>query len=122
MKWYLQVLKNYANFAGRARRKEYWMFFLFNIIICIVLGIIDGVVGLNMGGVGILGLVYSLAILVPSIAVGIRRLHDIDKSGWWVLIIFVPFIGALVLLIFAVMAGTPGDNKYGPPPAEEPAA
>jgi uncharacterized membrane protein YhaH (DUF805 family) len=122
MKWYLQVLKKYADFSGRARRKEYWMFFLFNIIICIVLGIIDGVAGMNLGGMGLLGLVYSLAILVPSIAVGIRRLHDIDKSGWWVLIIFVPLIGAIVLLVFAVMAGTPGDNRFGPEPAEEPAA
>ena len=118
MKWYLQVLKNYAKFTGRARRKEYWMFLLFSIIISVVLTVIDGVVGTG----GILGLVYSLAVLIPSIAVAVRRMHDIDKSGWWLLIAFVPLIGIIVVIVFACMAGTPGDNRFGPPPAEEPAA
>jgi uncharacterized membrane protein YhaH (DUF805 family) len=117
MKWYLQVLKKYAVFSGRARRKEYWMFLLISIIISIVLAIIDGVVG-----TAILGLVYSLAVLVPSIAVAVRRMHDIDKSGWWLLISFVPIIGIIVVLVFACMAGTPEDNRFGPPPAEEPDA
>ena len=116
MNWYLQALKKYADFSGRARRKEYWFFVLFNIIISIVLSIIDVTLGLNANGIGILSGLYTLGVLIPSIAVGVRRLHDINKSGWWVLIVFVPFIGALVLLIFALLNGTPGANNYGADP------
>jgi uncharacterized membrane protein YhaH (DUF805 family) len=119
MSWYLDVLKKYAVFEGRARRKEYWMFVLFNIIIGIVLGIVDQSLGLVISkgsGQGILGTVYSLAVLCPGIAVAIRRLHDIGKSGWWLLIAFVPCIGAIVLLIFAVQDSQPGANQYGANP------
>ena len=116
MSWYLQALKKYADFSGRARRKEYWFFILFNIIISIVLSVIDVTLGLGAGGIGILSGIYSLAVLIPSIAVGVRRLHDINKTGWWVLIVFVPFIGVIVLLVFALMAGTHGDYNYGPDP------
>ena len=117
MDWYLKVLKNYVGFEGRARRTEYWMFFLFNIIIAIVLGIVDGVVGTRTsGGFGILGGLYSLAVLLPGIAVGIRRLHDTDKSGWWMLIGFVPLIGAIVLIIFFATEGNGGSNQYGADP------
>jgi uncharacterized membrane protein YhaH (DUF805 family) len=117
MSWYLQVLKKYAVFSGRARRREYWFFVLFNVIISIVLAIIDTMLGMQVGtGVGILSLIYSLAVLIPALAVSVRRLHDIDRTGWWLLIAFVPLIGVLVLLIFALIAGTAGDNKYGPDP------
>lgn len=117
MNWYLKVLKQYVDFNGRARRKEYWMFMLVNIIVSIVIGIVDGIAGLKTGsGFGILGALYSLAVLLPSLGVSVRRLHDIDKSGWWVLIGFVPIIGFIVLLVFAVMEGTNGDNAYGPDP------
>lgn len=119
MEWYLKVIKNYVGFSGRARRKEYWMFALFNIIISIVLGVIDGVLGLQVGGeqgAGLLGLIYSLAVLLPSIAVSIRRLHDTGRSGWWLLIAFVPLIGFIVLLIFMVQDGQPGSNEYGANP------
>jgi len=109
--WYLGVLKKYAEFSGRARRKEFWMFALFNIIIAVVLGIVDGFIGMP-----ILGGLYSLAVLLPGIAVGARRLHDIGKSGWWLLIGFVPLIGFIVLIIFFVMDSNPGDNQYGPNP------
>jgi len=112
MNWYLDVLKKYAVFSGRARRKEFWMFLLFNIIIAIVLGIIEGIIG----SPGIIGMLYSLAVLIPSIAVSVRRLHDTDRTGWWVLIGLVPFIGFIVLLIFMVFDGTPGENQYGPSP------
>jgi len=116
MNWYLQVLKKYAVFQGRARRMELWMFVLFSFLISIGLGVIDLVAGTTMEGVGVLGAIYSLAIVIPSIAVGIRRLHDTDRSGWWLLIALVPLIGAIVLLIFYVMDGTPGDNRFGPNP------
>ena len=113
MNWYLDVLKKYAVFSGRARRKEYWMFALFNFIIAIVIGIIEGIIG-----TGFLGILYMLAVLIPCLAVSVRRLHDIDRTGWWVLIGLVPLIGAIVLIIFAVMDSTPGENQYGPNPKE----
>jgi uncharacterized membrane protein YhaH (DUF805 family) len=111
MNWYLAVLKKYADFSGRARRKEFWMFALFNFIIAIVLGIVDGMIGMP-----VLGLIYSLAVLLPGLAVGARRLHDIGKSGWWLLIGLVPLVGLIVLIIFFVMDSNPGDNQYGPNP------
>jgi len=90
---------------------------LFSILVSIGLGIVDGVAGLTTAyGIGTLGAIYSLAILIPSLAVSIRRLHDTDRSGWWCLLGFLPLIGAIVLLIFFVMDGTPGDNRFGPSP------
>lgn len=112
MNWYLEVLKKYAVFSGRARRTEYWMFFLFNFIISFVLAFIEGIVG----GPGIIGLLYSLAVLIPGIAVSVRRLHDTNRSGWWLLIGLVPLIGAIVLLVFMVQDSQQGDNHYGPNP------
>ena len=111
MNWYLEVLKKYAVFSGRARRKEYWMFFLFNIIIAAVLGFIEGLIGTNasQNGQSILGTIYQLAILIPSIAVGVRRMHDTDHSGWWLLF-------PIVNLVFALTEGTKGDNKFGADP------
>jgi uncharacterized membrane protein YhaH (DUF805 family) len=116
--WYLGVLKKYVVFQGRARRKEYWMFFLFNLLISIGLGIIDAFAGLTISeaGVGMLGTLYSLAVLLPAIAVSVRRLHDTDRSGWWCLIAFIPLVGIIVLLIFFLLDGTPGDNRFGPSP------
>jgi uncharacterized membrane protein YhaH (DUF805 family) len=113
MNWYLDVLKNkYATFTGRARRKEYWMFFLFNILIAIGLGIIEAIVGLP----GILGGLYGLAVLIPGIAVTVRRLHDTGRSGWWILIAFLPLVGFIILLVFMVLDSHPGDNAFGPNP------
>ncbi len=112
MHWYLDVLKNYTGFSGRARRTEFWMFWLINLGIAIVLTIIESILGLP----GVLSGLYNLAILLPSIAVGMRRLHDTDRSGWWLLIALVPFVGAIVLLIFFCLEGTSGDNQYGPDP------
>ncbi len=111
MNWYLSVLKNYAVFEGRARRKEYWMFFLVNILISIAFQVVDGVLGTVF-----LGIIYSLAVFVPSLAVGVRRLHDVDKSGWWLLLVLIPVVGVLVLIYFAATEGTQGSNQYGSSP------
>jgi uncharacterized membrane protein YhaH (DUF805 family) len=118
MNWYLAVLRKYAVFTGRARRKEYWGFALINFIITIVLVAISGM-SRGSGLVIILSLVvllYSLAIIVPSVAVAVRRLHDIDMSGWWMLIGFVPVIGGIALLVLTVLDSNPGENRYGPNP------
>lgn len=118
MSWFVEALKKYAVFSGRSRRKEYWYFVLFVALISIALGIIDGLIGAydRSAGVGLLSSIFSLAILIPSIAVSVRRLHDIDRSGWWVLISLVPLIGFIVLIVFHVQDSTPGSNRYGPNP------
>lgn len=115
MNWYLEVLKKYAVFSGRARRKEYWYFILFNILISIVLGIIDGVIGSfsTKAGMGLLEGIYTLSVLIPGIAVSVRRLHDTGRSGWWLLIVLVPLIGAIVLLVFMVQNSQTDENQYG---------
>lgn len=119
MNWYIGVLKKYAVFSGRARRKEYWMFVVFNILATIAIGIVDNVFGLvSQSGVGTLGLVYALAVLLPSLAVAVRRLHDTDRTGWWLLIAFVPLIGLIVLLVFFFLNSQPGQNRFGPNPKE----
>ncbi len=111
MDWYIKVLKKYANFEGRARRQEYWMFLLINLIIIFVIGLIDGLTGDS----GIIGMIYSLFVFIPSLAVGIRRLHDIGKTGWWIVISFVPIIGFFVLVYFFVQDGE-AENQWGPNP------
>ena len=118
MNWYLEVLKKYAVFGGRARRREYWSFALFNVLISIVLAIIDYVTGTfrPAGGMGLLGTLYGLAVLIPSIAVSVRRLHDTDRSGWCLLIGLIPIIGAIILLIFVLKDSQPGENQYGSNP------
>jgi uncharacterized membrane protein YhaH (DUF805 family) len=118
MSWYFQVLKKYAVFSGRTRRKEYWMFQLFNVLITIVLIAIDLKTGTSGRGVGIglLTTLYFLAVFVPSLAVMVRRLHDIDHNGWWVLINLIPLFGPITILIFTVKDSQPGENQYGPNP------
>ena len=118
MEWYLKVLKNYATFAGRARRKEYWMFVLFNIIAGIILWILDFIIGTYFVLYGL----YCLGIIVPSLAVTVRRLHDGGKSGWWIFICLIPLIGGIWLLVLLIMDGTQGENPYGPSPKAAPAA
>ncbi|MDR6554738.1 DUF805 domain-containing protein [Paenibacillus qinlingensis] len=112
MEWYFKVLSNYVGFQGRARRKEYWMFVLINIIISIALGIIEAIIGTNQ----VLSFIYSLAILLPSLAVAFRRLHDTGKSGWWLLISLIPLIGSIILLVFFCQDSDADDNQYGPNP------
>ncbi|MDQ3269476.1 MAG: DUF805 domain-containing protein [Pseudomonadota bacterium] len=121
MYWYMKVLRNYVGFSGRARRKEYWMFVLVSVLISIGLMIVDSVTGtFNIGtGWGLLSGLYSLAVLIPSLAVSVRRLHDRGLSGWWLLLVLVPLIGAIALLVIFVMDGESGDNRFGPDPKME---
>jgi uncharacterized membrane protein YhaH (DUF805 family) len=106
MNWYLAVLKKYAEFSGRARRQEYWMFVLINLIISLVLNYVSA----------FLYGIYSLAVLVPSIAVGARRLHDIGKTGWLLLIALIPVLGWILLLVWLAKDSQPGSNQYGENP------
>ena len=112
MHWYLDVLKQYAVFNGRARRKEFWMFALVNFVISIVLLLVD----MATDGFDLLALLYSLAVLLPSLGVSIRRLHDTDRSGWWVLVGFVPILGGIILLVLMAIEGDSGPNSHGPNP------
>ena len=159
MHWMLMPLRRYAEFSGRSRRKEYWMFFLGVVLFYIVMSfLMAGVIGAGamsmgddatgagfvgaMAGAGIIGIVFlliGLALIIPGIAVGVRRLHDIDRTGWWMLAFYGPYLlgfvlafagapelagvltlislaGFVLLLVFAVLPGTPGPNRYGPDP------
>jgi uncharacterized membrane protein YhaH (DUF805 family) len=111
--------QKYVDFSGRARRSEYWYFFLFNVIVSVVAGIIDGILGTRgsgtMSGTGLVGAIASLALLLPNLGVGVRRLHDTSRSGWWLLIGLVPLVGWIVLLVFFVQDSQP-ENQYGPNP------
>jgi len=116
MHWYLHVLKNYAQFDGRSRRSEYWYFVLFNLVVVVGLTLVDYAVYSVTGlGLGLLRLVYGLGIFIPAVAVSIRRLHDTDRSAWWLLLAFVPLAG-LALLIFLVEDSNAGTNRYGQNP------
>jgi uncharacterized membrane protein YhaH (DUF805 family) len=118
MNYYIDVLKKYAVFTGRAGRREFWMFFLFNIIISIVLGIIGKFLHAD-----ILSTLYGLAVLLPAIGVGIRRLHDTGRSGWWLFIGLIPIVGCIILIVFWAQKSDPGANQYGAAPsASAPAA
>jgi uncharacterized membrane protein YhaH (DUF805 family) len=123
MNYYLTVLKKYAVFEGRAQRAEYWYFVLFNAIISIILGILGKVIGvfnITLGTIGsemnILSAIYGLAVFLPSLAVCVRRLHDVGKSGWMILINLIPLIGQIWILILMIKDSDPGDNEYGPNP------
>lgn len=119
MEWMLLPLKRFADFQGRSRRKEYWMYTLGIVIVAIVLSVIEGILGLSgmVGGVyGPLTTLLLLVTLVPSLAVGIRRLHDTDKSGWFMLLGLIPIVGGIVLLVFYCSEGTRGPNRFGPDP------
>lgn len=117
MKWFMLAFKKAFDFSSRSRRKEYWMFTLFSLIVTFVLGFIDGFAGLEIAeGFGILGTIYGLLILIPGLSLAVRRLHDTGKSGWWLLIALIPLIGAIVILIFAVQDSEPQPNKYGQNP------
>lgn len=141
MEWATLPLKKYAEFEGRSRRKEYWMYVLLLIAIGVVIGTVEGIVGLTgmVGPYGPITALFLLGTLVPSLAVGVRRLHDTGRSGWWLLIGYGPFllslvltmagslqlamilsvlalVGFVALLVFMVMEGTRGSNQYGPDP------
>lgn len=111
VQWYLKVVKeNYANFSGRARRSEFWYFMLVNFIISAILGVIDSVTG-----IGFLAAIYGLAVLVPSIAVGVRRLHDIDKETIMIILAFIPVVNFYIIYLWTI-EGVRGPNKFGPDP------
>ena len=118
MNWYLEVLKKYAVFDGRAQRAEYWYFFLFSMIISLVFVVIDIATGSfnEETGFGLLSGIYTLAVLIPTIAVGVRRLHDTNRTGWWMLLALVPLIGFIVLIVFFVIDSDQSDNQYGSNP------
>ena len=118
MKWFLVAVKKYATFSGRAQRAEYWYYTLFYILIYLGLSAIDSVTGTfdAQAGMGLLSGIMGLALIIPTLAVCIRRLHDTGRSGWWLLIGLIPLIGAIVFLVFTVQDSTAGDNEYGPNP------
>ena len=119
MGWATLPLKRYAEFNGRSRRKEYWMFMLLAIGIYIVASILDRIAGMNgmiAGRYGPITMLVALGLLVPSIAVSIRRLHDSDRSGWWLLLGLVPMVGEIIVLVFMVLKGTRGANRFGADP------
>ncbi len=118
MDWYLLALKKYVVFEGRSRRKEYWYFLLFNILASFALGFVDVFSGLYDAdtGAGLLSSLYSLAIILPTIGVTVRRLHDTSRSGWWLLLYLIPLIGAIVLIVFLARSGDEQSNEYGPNP------
>ena len=115
MKRHFEALKKYAVFKGRARRKEYWMFFLFNIIIGSGFCLIEGIAGIaTKSDQGMLTMLYILSVILPAIAAGAGRLHDIGRSGWWLLISVVPIIGGIILLVYMVQDSQPCENRFGP--------
>ncbi|MFC8955295.1 DUF805 domain-containing protein [Streptomyces sp. NPDC057101] len=116
MNWYLEAFKKYAVFSGRARRKEFWMFQLISLIVSIILYGIDLAIGMPL-----LGSLYALAILLPALGLFVRRLHDTDRSGWWILIGLVPLVGSIVLIVFACLEGDQRENAHGPNPKPAPA-
>ena len=119
MNYFIDCLtKKYACFSGRARRQEFWLFFLFNFIAAFVVGFIGGFLASVTGvdAFAFLGAIYNLAVLIPSFAVFCRRMHDTGRSGWWWLIGLIPFVGWIVLLVFCCLDSQPGENQYGPNP------
>lgn len=122
MNWYLKVIKSAFDFNTRARRKEYWMFFLFNMIISIVLMMIENATGLSNPeqGFGMISGLYSLVMFIPGLALAVRRLHDINKSGWALLVAFIPLVGGILAIIWMCKEGDQGENKYGPNPKTTP--
>ena len=112
MDYFMAALKKYATFEGRARRKEYWFFVLFYFVIAVVISVVEGMLGTG----GLLAGLFALGMLLPNLAVTVRRLHDTDRSGWWILINLVPLIGWIVSLVFMCTAGTAGSNRFGADP------
>jgi uncharacterized membrane protein YhaH (DUF805 family) len=120
MNGYQSAMSKYFVFQGRSSRSEYWVFVFVYILIGIAAQILDMFLGTYSPGgeVGLVGALVGLVHLIPSIAVAVRRLHDTDRTGWWLLIILVPLVGFIVLLIFFVLPSTPGKNRFGPPPVD----
>jgi len=120
MDWYIKVLKQYVDFSGRARRKEFWMFALFNILFTIAAIILEIVLGISPHDqpFGLISTLYGVAVFIPGLAVAVRRLHDVGKSGWWYLIVFIPIAGAITLLIWFCTDSQEGENQWGDNPKD----
>ncbi|MEO6869416.1 MAG: DUF805 domain-containing protein [Ginsengibacter sp.] len=126
MQYYLDALKNYAKFSGRARRSAYWYFVLFNFIFSIAAAIIDNILGTTIKletaqgfmavPYGYIYILYALFMIIPGLSLSVRRLHDVGKSGWFILIALIPLVGAIWLLVLFCTDSVPGTNKYGPNP------
>jgi uncharacterized membrane protein YhaH (DUF805 family) len=118
MNWFISALKKYATFSGRAQRSEYWYFFLFCVLINILLAVVDSSTGTvnPKEQYGLLSGLFGLAMLLPGLAVGVRRLHDTDRNGWWLLLMLVPVIGTIVLLVFFSQDSQPTENRFGANP------
>lgn len=122
MNWYLEVLRKYAVFEGRARRQEYWTFVLINTTISLGLGLLERALGFAPDiDQSVLSSIYALAVLVPSLAVGVRRLHDTGRSGWYMFLVLIPILGSIALLVLQLFDSDPGNNQYGSNPKEAPA-
>lgn len=128
MYWMFLPFRRYFDFSGRSRRMEYWMFVLFNLFVALALVALNGAMGGNIAAAGdstatadasgLLLLLYPLAIAIPMLAVQVRRFHDQDKSGWYILLMLLPYVGSMVMVYFMVQKGTEGDNSYGPDPLQ----
>ena len=116
MKWFLKVLQQYSDFDGRARRKEFWIFMLFNWMFGAVASTLDIVLGFSWGFFFLLNGLYSIVLFIPSLAVAVRRLHDIGKSGWMLLILLIPVVGGIWMLVLLLREGNSFENEYGPNP------
>lgn len=115
MEWYLTVLKNYATFSGRARRKEYWFFILINALVYLTLYLFDYLLGTLSDGVGLFSMLYNVGVIIPTFAVTVRRLHDTSRSAWWMLLYLVPIVGPVVILYFTAQNGDTEENQFGAP-------
>lgn len=124
MYWYIKVINQFSDFSGRARRKEFWMFVLFNMTFALCAMLLDNFLGTTIqiagedAGYGLIYIIYSLFVLIPNLALSVRRMHDVGKSGWFLLIAFIPIIGAIWLLVLDCTDGEKGTNKWGPNPKE----
>jgi uncharacterized membrane protein YhaH (DUF805 family) len=115
-------LTKYADFSGRARRSEYWWFVVFTAVASTVAGVLDALIGTQFGGTGVVQVLVALALLAPGLAVSVRRLHDVGQTGWWVLLLLIPVLGALVLIVAFYIRDSAPDNHYGPSPKDAGAA
>ena len=118
MSWFLMAIKKYAQFDGRSQRSEYWFFALFYILFAIAATLIDVGIGSYdpQSGFGLLSAILAIGLFIPSLSVSVRRLHDTDRSGWWLLICLIPLVGAIWFLVLMVFDSTPGNNRFGPNP------
>ena len=122
MQWYVVVLRRYAKFDGRAHRPEFWWFTLWSFIVSLALSVAELALDVGSEWAGPLTSVYALLVLVPTLAVGARRLHDIGRTGWWQLLLLIPLVGAIILIVWWARDGQPEPNRWGPKPFGGPAA